>query len=90
MPVKDYKASVHVALEHALAEATLQAESASVELNAIIGDIPSGLPTPDGTQRIHNAGRALSAARNKVVIAHNRLNDYLSTGIVPEDLGRRD
>jgi len=56
-----------------------------VELNAIIGDIPSGLPTPDGTQRIHNAGRLSAQARNKVVIAHNRLNDYLSTGIVPED-----
>jgi hypothetical protein len=56
--VKDYKARVHVALERALAEATLQAESASVGLDAIIGDIPSGLPTSDGTHRIHNAGRA--------------------------------
>ena len=45
--MKDYKARIHVALEHALMEATLQAESASMELNAIIGAIPSGLPTPE-------------------------------------------
>lgn len=82
------KSKVHAALVQALAKATLQAELASTELNRVIADVPSGLPTPDGTQRIQNAGSALSAARKEVARAHGRINDYLSRGIVPEDLKR--
>jgi len=41
-----------------------------------------------GTLRIHDASRALSAARDEMMIAHNRLNNFLSRGIVPEDLER--
>ena len=46
----------------------------------------SGLPHPDGSQRIKNASVGLSMARKGVLKAHTRLNDYLGRGIVPEDL----
>ena len=45
-----------------------------------------GLPTRDGALRIKSASKALSVARKEKETAHNRLNDYLSRGIVPNDL----
>ena len=53
-----------------------------------MGQIPSGFPHPDGSQRIHNASRDLSTARKDLMRAHTRLDDFLKTGIVPEDLKR--
>jgi hypothetical protein len=50
-----------------------------------MGDIPSGLPQPDGSQRIQNAAHALAAARNEVMRAHSRLDEYLARGVVPGD-----
>jgi hypothetical protein len=73
-------------LPHELLEATLRVEAASTEFKSIIADIPSGLPHPDGTQRIQNSSRKLAAALRRRERAHNRLDDYLSRGIVPEDL----
>jgi hypothetical protein len=49
-------------------------------------NIPNALPHPTGTQRIRNASSELSAARKEMRKAHSRLNDFLSRGIVPEDL----
>src|SRR4051812_995473 len=74
---KDRPASVHDALVHDLTAATLQAESATVEFNAVTSDVPSFIPPPDGAQRIHNASRRLTEARNALMKAHRRLNDYL-------------
>ena len=54
--------------------------------NAITGEIPSGIPHPDGVQRIRNASRDLSSARAELMRVHNRIQDYLIRGIVPEDL----
>jgi hypothetical protein len=87
---KDRRASVHDILVRELTEATLQAESATVEFNAVTGDVPSFIPHPDGTQRIHNASRALSVARAEMMKAHHRLNDFIERGVVPEDLKRKD
>ena len=67
-------------------EATARADAASEAFIAVMGDVPSGLPPPDGTQRIHNASRELSAARKEVMNAHTRLNDFLRQGTIPEDL----
>lgn len=50
--------------------------------------IPSGLQHSDGTQQIQNASRRLSAAWDRMMNAHTRLNDYLERGIVPDDLKR--
>lgn len=85
---QSHSGSVHDVLARALAEATLRAESAAKEFNAVTSDIPGSIPHPDGTQRIHNASRALKAARDEMVMAHNRLSAYLERGTVPEDLKR--
>jgi hypothetical protein len=66
--------------------ATERASAAAATFDAVTSEIPSGFPHPDGTQRIHNASRAMSQARIGLMIAHNRLNDFLSRGVVPDDL----
>ena len=87
-PQKDRSASIQDILIRDLADATLRAESATTEFNSITSDIPSSIPPPDGTQRIHNASRAMKVARDEKIMAHNRLNAFLERGIVPEDLKR--
>jgi hypothetical protein len=67
-------------------EATAQNNEANREFEAVIGQFPSGLPHPKGAERIKNASNSLAVAREKKMKAHNRLNDYLGRGIVPEDL----
>jgi hypothetical protein len=69
-----------------LTQATARAHAASEAFGAIMADVPSALPHPDGTQRIHNVSRELSAARKEMMKAHARLNDFLSSGVIPEDL----
>src|ERR1700730_9984703 len=68
---------VRATLFHDLIEATKRAESAADTFAAVAGDIPSALPHPDGVQRIHNASHELRAARDEILKAHNRLNDFL-------------
>jgi len=68
--------------------ATVRTNAALREFNDVMGQLPTGLPHPDGTQHIQNASRKLIAARKEMGRADKRLNDYLSRGIVPEDLKR--
>jgi hypothetical protein len=56
--------------------------------NAAISGTPSAMPNPDGMQHILNASQAMNATRKETQRAFDRLNEYLSTGIVPEDLKR--
>jgi hypothetical protein len=67
-------------------EATAQHNEARADFEASM--VPGGIPHPDGTQRITNASRRLSIARKKMMTAHNRLDCFLETGSVPEDLER--
>ena len=69
-----------------LTQRTERVHVASEAFNAIMADVPSALPHPDGTQRIHNVSRELSAARKEMMRAQARLHDFLSRGIIPEDL----
>lgn len=71
-------------LQRELEEATARAHQATDAFNATMGDIPSALPRPDGTQRINNVYRELSLARREMMEAHSRLSDYLASGILPE------
>jgi hypothetical protein len=41
-----------------------------------------------GVQTTHDASRQLTAARDALTKAGNRLNDFLKSGIVPDDLKR--
>jgi hypothetical protein len=77
---------IRAALQREILACTARAHAASEKLGAIMSDIPSGLPQPDGSQRIQNAAHALAAARNEVMQAYSRLDEFLSRGVVPADL----
>jgi len=76
------------ALLHDILEATAQHNEARDEFEVLMSQVPSGLPHPDGVQRIKNASTKLSIARDELMKAHSRLDGYLAGGIVPEDLQR--
>jgi hypothetical protein len=65
-------------------ELTARVEEATRQFNAVM-QIPSGLPHPDGVQRIKNASSKLSIARNELMKAHSRLDEHLGGKIVPEE-----
>jgi hypothetical protein len=66
--------------------ATDRVNAASDSFNAIISEIPSGVPRPDGALLVTQASRELSTARAEMMAAHRRLNDFLGRGVIPEDL----
>jgi hypothetical protein len=53
---------------------------------AILKDIPSGLPHPDGSQRITNASTVWAHSRERLRIATTRLEQFQLYGFIPEDL----
>jgi hypothetical protein len=67
-------------------DATAEKNEASDEFDVLMDQFPSGLPYPDGSQRIANSSQRLSSARKKVMMAHTRLTDFVDRGIVPEGL----
>jgi hypothetical protein len=80
--------NARIALFREMHDAVARAEAATEAFAAITSKIPSGLPHPDGVRRIQNVSQELTAARNEMMKAHHRLNDFIEQGIVPEDLKR--
>ena len=66
--------------------ATSRAKAASEAFSSAM-KVPRGL-TRGAVQPIRNASNEFSAARKEMMRAYNRLNDFLSHGVVPEDLKR--
>jgi hypothetical protein len=52
----------------------------------IIMEAPSGIPVPDGTARIVQAGKVAREAFAKYQRAVKRYRDFVDKGVVPEDL----
>jgi hypothetical protein len=75
-------------LQQDLQAATERSKAATAAFDAVANGVPSGIPHPDGTQRIHNASREVTIARMEMLRAHHRLNDFLNAGVVPDDLKR--
>jgi hypothetical protein len=73
-------------LQQELKDATERAATASAAFLAVTSQVPSGLPHPDGTQRIRNISHELAFARTELMRAHSRLDAFLVSGIAPEDL----
>jgi hypothetical protein len=69
-------------------QATDRVNAAAESFSQILKEVPSDVPTPDSTYRIKQASRELSTARAEMMKAHRRLNDFLSRGVVPADLGQ--
>ena len=81
--------SVHAELNQDLAEATAELDLVTVAYNQVIDDIPSGLPHPDGVQRLCSILQKLLVARERFDRAHSRLVGFLDTGTIPPDLSRK-
>jgi hypothetical protein len=77
---------VHGLLQQELKAATERAASASAAFLDVTSQVPSGLPHPDGTQRIRNISHELAHARTELMRAHSRMDAFLVSGIAPEDL----
>jgi len=77
---------VHNLLEQDLKAATEHAATASAAFLDVTSQVPSGLPHPDGTQRIRNISHELAFARTELMRAHSRMDAFLVSGIAPEDL----
>ena len=63
--------------------------AASKRYNEIISDIPSGIPQPDGTDRIRQASGEYKTSREAASVAMKRLSDFLIRGIIPSDLEKK-
>ena len=79
---------IRTALVNCIAQATARVSEANHKFSEAMGQFPSGLPHPDGVQRIKNASNELALARKEMMTAHKRFNDYVYRGIVSEDLKR--
>src|SRR5579862_4027167 len=80
--------SIRNVLADDIAKATARVNHASQTFFEVMGKVPSSFPHPDGSQHIHNVSHELSTARKDLMRAHTRLDEFLKTGIVPEDLKR--
>ena len=78
--------SIHSRLIVALEQAGLHLDSVMAIHNEAMNDIPSGLPHPDGVQRIRSISQDIANAKESVARAHSRLTEFLDHGTVPEDL----
>ena len=72
-------------LQQELKDATERAATASAAFLEVTSQVPSGLPHPDGTQRIRNISHELAFARTALMRAHSRLDEFLVSGIAPDD-----
>ena len=77
---------VHDLLQEELKNATERAANASAAFLDVTNQVPSGLPQPDGTQRIRNMAHELAFARTELMRAHSRMDTFLVSGIAPDDL----
>jgi hypothetical protein len=77
------ESQIRLSLLQEVRQATDRVNAAAESFSVIIQDIPSDVPHPDGTLRITKASHELSAAREEMMRAHRRLNDFLSGGVIP-------
>jgi hypothetical protein len=64
-------------LREQLDVARIEYTKASAEFDLMVRDVPSGIPSPDGTLRIHKAGQASRAALQHYMRALKRLAAFL-------------
>ena len=62
---------------------------ASRRFEEVVDDIPSGVPHPDGMDRIHQASREYKESSEAASAAMKRLSDFMLRGIIPDDLERK-
>ena len=80
------ESEIRDALQAELLAAALRTLEAGEALKSLTREIPSGLPHPDGTQRILNASREVTESRYEMMKAHRRVSEFIEHGTVPEHL----
>ena len=80
------ESQIRLKLLQEVRQATDRVNVAAESFSSIVKVIPSDVPNPDGALRITHASRELSTARAELMVAHRRLNEFLSRGVIPEDL----
>jgi hypothetical protein len=69
-----------------LQRATAHYREQSARFQQVIGDVPSGLPYPDGSLRVQQVSAAYKTASAELRSALNRYQMFFVQGIVPDDL----
>jgi pseudouridine-5'-phosphate glycosidase len=72
------------ALQAELEAAKQNRDAVSQRFDEIISHVPSGIPYPDSVERIRQASREYSSAQQAIVVALNRINEFLVDGKITE------
>lgn len=59
-------------------------QRATEQFNVTLGDIPSGLPQPDGVTHIEHSSRAFGKALQEYMAAVKALSDFVLKGTEPQ------
>jgi hypothetical protein len=78
--------TIRDALLQDILEWTARIDETSAEFDDVMRQIPGDLPHPDGIQRMENISAKSATARQELMKAHRRLDEYLDRAIVPDDL----
>ena len=73
-------------LKAQLQQAQLEYEATLRSFDRIIKELPSGIPQPDGSLRIHKAGQASTSALQNYRSALKRFSEFTLHGRLPADL----
>jgi hypothetical protein len=69
-----------------LAAAQHRRDEAAALFSEVIRDVPSGIPIPDGAERIRRVSLDYKQTQIEAVSALVRLNDFIIHGTIPSDL----
>jgi len=58
-------------------------------VDAIIAEVPGGLPQPDGRHKITNESREHTKAMNALELALKRHSEFSFDGVIPRDLKKK-
>jgi len=72
-----------------LAAAQHRRDEASERFDEMIREVPSGIPHPDGSERIRHVASEYGRTQAAATAAFGRLNDFLIHGKIPPDLERK-
>jgi len=72
-------------LAQELDKARHEYDLASKRFNAVMSDVPSGLPHPDGAYRLERSGKESRLTLDLYTKALRRYSEFLLYGVIPED-----
>ena len=84
-----FRPDILAILQKEFSAAQERAELAGRRFNEIVSEGPSGLPRPDGAQRLRSASIEYAEARTAFMVALRQLNSFALYGTIPEDLKDR-